>query len=149
MRTLRKTLRRWWWLLATPLIVVACAQSAHHAFYPEDGSTIRAVALWLKDHRQPGQPIYLAADGNLNDGSPRQRPSGRNIELLCYWRPSPPLYLTLGAPGQIHGGQFWIVYSVTRPGETPNYDPAEYGQPVAPAFGFTNAQAGAILYQRP
>jgi hypothetical protein len=138
---------RLWWAVPIILLGLSIGQFVHHAFFPEDGSTMRAIALWLRDHRQPGQAIYLAADGYQPDGTPRTRVSGRNLELLCYWPdPGPPLSLTLPAPQQIPYSSFWVVYSLSRPTDSLNLNLNAWAGHVQNSF--TNSQAGALFIVR-
>lgn len=137
--------RKWWWVIPFPLLVAGILQSVKHTFRPEDGSTIRPVAQWLREHRKPDEAIYLAADGDPR----RDRPTGRNIDLKCYWPdPGGKVYELLPSPDKIHEKRFWVVYSLTKPKERFKIDPATLGIVTTTYPAPPNAQAGAFLVER-
>jgi hypothetical protein len=102
---------RWWWVVPASLLVLNIAQVGTHVICPEESSTIRDVVAHVRSRRATQEPIYL-----VGDALAEQRPSGRNIEFLCYW-PDPPGEIVTGMrpPAQILARRFWVVYSLKRP----------------------------------
>ena len=91
--------RRWWWLAPAPFLAAGLGNGGYFLICPRTASHIRPVVEYVREHRQAGEAIYIAAEGRPN----------RSLELFCYWRPDPPIFTDL-QPGQgIESRRFWIV----------------------------------------
>ncbi len=99
------TLRKWAWVLPALLLGGGLVQGAYFVAFPRNQSHLRPVVQYVREHRRPGQPIYV--------------PTGISwVEFQCYWRrPDPPLVLT---PENIEplerAERFWLVFE---------FDPAQ------------------------
>ena len=108
---------------------------------------MRPLVKQLRPIRKPDEPIYL-----FGDAKEPLRPSGRNVELLCYW-PHPPGKVVVGftPAASIPEKRFWIVYSLGRQGELKQHGEAllkVLGKPRVIKRLEAQGQAGAFLVER-
>lgn len=100
--------RPWWWTAAVPFLIVGLFDTAMHQVRPMGRCHIRPVVQYIRQHRQPGDGLYLINEGStpaapiLNDGG---------IEFLLYWpEPDPPFHRTLPDAQCISEQRFWIAF---------------------------------------
>ncbi len=100
--------RPWWWAPALPFLVVGVGEAAMNQVHPMGRCHIRPVAQYIRQHRQPGEGLYLVNEG----GSPATPIlDGGGIEFLLYWPDFDPLmHRTLPAPQLIPERRFWIAF---------------------------------------
>lgn len=91
--------RRWWWLAPAPFLAAGLGNGGYFLICPRTASHIRPVVEYVREHRQAGEAIYIAAEGRPN----------RSLELFCYWRPDPPIFTDLQRGQGIESRRFWIV----------------------------------------
>ncbi|MDB5292236.1 MAG: hypothetical protein JWL69_3477 [Phycisphaerales bacterium] len=111
-------LRRWWWMAPLPLAAVAAVTAGWRVFVPQYRSHIRPVVAYVREHRQPGEAIYLVGEEPALARQPDPGVfEGRHLEFLCYWRhPPAPVYDLWPGAAAVPEQRFWLAMPIDRSG---------------------------------
>jgi hypothetical protein len=99
-----------WWALAAPIVAVGAGISVPRFIQPHFRSHIRPAVEFVREHRKPGEAIYLTGMPALIGPDPSR---GRDLELLCYW-PHPPApfhELVRMNWSNVPERRFWVVFA--------------------------------------
>ncbi len=101
--------RQGWFLPGLLMLLLGAGEASYRIFVPAGRSHIRPVVQYVREHRRPGEAIYLVGEGP----SPSQPlTNGESVELFCYWRrPEPPVHLKMPSPAGIPERRFWVAFT--------------------------------------
>lgn len=103
-------LRIAWLIVAGMVIGRGAFEAAHRLAEPRSRSGVRPVVAYLRQHRRPGEGIYLV--GELPDVKTGRFTSKLCLEPLCYWHAPPPVYRGLPVnPARVPERQFWVIFA--------------------------------------
>lgn len=143
---------RFAWTAAAGIVLArGVGEASYRLVVPRTRSGARPAAFYIREHRQPGEGLYLV--GEPEEKSLNYR-SDLCLELLCYW-PNPPQPWNRGLPidvTQIQEDRFWIMFTSQPKHDTKFVNPLiQQLSPVADLRGNYLVPGGggaALLFQR-
>lgn len=105
-----------------PFVVIGLITSGIALFEPRSRSMIRPAVEFVQQQCQPGDVVYLVAEGKKPDTPVISGYEGK--EFFCYWpKPTIPILNELPTPPAPSGGRFWIVFTFVPRYELKNIQP--------------------------
>lgn len=101
------------WLIF-PLIIVGrgVGEASYRLVVPRSRSNVRPIVQYIRQHRQPGEGLYLVGEPDAQKISGASYTSTLSRELLCYWQDPAPWHAGMPANlWSIPERRFWIAFT--------------------------------------
>jgi hypothetical protein len=140
-----------WPIAAVIILARGVGEASYRLVSPRTRSGARQAALYIREHRQSGEGLYLV--GEPEEKSLNYR-SDLCLELLCYW-PQPPQPWHAGLPldvKKIQEDRFWVMFTSQPKHDTKFINPLV--EQLAPAadlrekYLVPGGGGAALLFQR-
>jgi hypothetical protein len=142
-----------WFVLALVIVGRGVGEASYRLFVPRSRSNIRPIVQYIREHRQPGEGLYLVGEPDAQKITADSYTSTLSRELLCYWRDPSPWHAGMPADlNKIPERRFWIAFTSLPRHKTQTLEPllkrlqpiaTEKELKVAPGFG-----GAAVLFER-